>query len=148
MNSFEIHERKSLTEIMVIKTFSKLKELTNYREQELSNNLNVNYSNHIKSAETEQQNIIRTLQEEIEGYQNFQVILKTEMTLVDKIRKIQALPRSKLAFNQFDGVAETQLRISINPEVSQKLISSTMRICLENPNEHRIRRTHITRALK
>mmetsp|Transcript_3101 Transcript_3101/g.2812 ORF Transcript_3101/g.2812 Transcript_3101/m.2812 type:complete len:306 (+) Transcript_3101:289-1206(+) len=141
-------ERKALSDISLISVFSKIKEILNNREQDLSQEIDNLYENHIKIAEIEQLKINQILESETKSYEKFENIMKSNKPAVHKIRLIQAIKRNNLMFKDFDNEAETQFSFAIPDEGLKKLISSSTRVRLDNPLEDKIRRTTITRALK
>lgn len=143
-----IHERKALSEVSLISSFSKMKEIINIREQELLEALEDAYKTNITDAEEENARLSSILKLEMENYQNIQNVLKSQCSIITKIRSIQQVQRQSLNFKKFDFIEETEIKPSLQDENLKRLIVTNIHVSLENPQEVRIRRTNITRALK
>ncbi|CAG9327770.1 unnamed protein product [Blepharisma stoltei] len=143
-----MQEKKATSEVCLIATFSKIKELLHEREEEMVNELEECQRNYIEKVEQELSELTQTLDVENENYRYFTEIYKKEDSLINKIRKIQAGRRNNLSFKEFDSLNCSTLSVSIKEEVLKNLINFSTRVSLVNPMEVSIRRTNITRALK
>ncbi|CAG9312619.1 unnamed protein product [Blepharisma stoltei] len=143
-----LYERKALSEVSLISSFSKFKEILNNREQELIDVLDEAYQSTIEEAKIESCHLDKILQKETESYQAFQGILSSNDSIVNKIRAIQKIPAQNLNFKKFDYIEGVDIKVSVHEENLKKVISSNIEVCWENPQEVKVRRTTITRALK
>mmetsp|Transcript_31374 Transcript_31374/g.31050 ORF Transcript_31374/g.31050 Transcript_31374/m.31050 type:complete len:144 (-) Transcript_31374:455-886(-) len=143
-----MHERKALSEVSLISSFSKLKEILYAREQELIENLDEAYQSNIEEITIENCHLEKILQKETESYENVQAVLNSTDSIVDKIRKIQRISAQNLSFKKFDYIEGIDIKTSIQEENLKKLFSGNIKVSLENPQEVSVRRTNITRALK
>ncbi|CAG9332085.1 unnamed protein product [Blepharisma stoltei] len=143
-----MHERKALSEVSLISSFSKLKEILYAREQELIENLDEAYQSNIEEISIENCHLEKILQKETESYGNVQAILNSTDSIVEKIRKVQRISAQSLSFKKFDYIEGIDIKTSIQEENLKKLFSGNIKVSLENPQEVSVRRTNITRALK
>mmetsp|Transcript_17480 Transcript_17480/g.17408 ORF Transcript_17480/g.17408 Transcript_17480/m.17408 type:complete len:210 (+) Transcript_17480:145-774(+) len=143
-----MQEKKATSEVCLISTFSKIKELLQEREEEIVNELEESQSTYIHKVEQELVDITKRLEIENESYKNFQMIYQRDDSLINKIRKIQAGRRDSLRFGEFDSLNCSTLNVSIQEELLRNLINFSTKVSLVNPLEVSVRRTNITRALK
>lgn len=143
-----MQEKKATSEVCLITTFSKLKELLQEREEEIIEELEKCQGNYIQKVEQELKDISKILEVENKNYDKYKEINSKEDSMINKIRKIQASRRNNLSFKEFDSLNCSQLNVSIQEDLLKNLINFSTKVSLVNPLEVSIRRTNITRALK
>mmetsp|Transcript_31375 Transcript_31375/g.31053 ORF Transcript_31375/g.31053 Transcript_31375/m.31053 type:complete len:150 (-) Transcript_31375:485-934(-) len=124
-----LHERKALSEVSLISSFSKFKEILNNREQELIDILDEAYQSTIEEANIENHHLDKILQKETENYQAFQGIMSSNDSIVNKIRAIQRIPAQNLNFKKFDYIEGVDIRMSVYEENLKKVISNNIEVC-------------------
>jgi hypothetical protein len=145
----QFQEMKANTEITLITSFNQIKIDLYEREQELLQELDLQHEMYKKITSKQLQEMDILLSQENENFQKFLEICEGAVEdNVNTIRKAQALPKPQLSFKVFDALVNTQIQASVEEAILSRLISFTTKVVLENPNEIKIRRTSITRALK
>lgn len=142
------HESKAMSDESLITSFTRMKELLFKREEELLGNLDELYKIYVDKATQEHREISEKYEQECQNYEKITSVLETSASVITKTREIQNATRAHFNFKELEAFNVSKLVVSIQEENLDKLIKSCITVCLGNPSEVMIRRTHITRALK
>jgi hypothetical protein len=142
------HESKVLSDISLITSFTKMKEILMSREDEMLANLDEIYQIYIEKANKEYQDITDMYDQVSNNYESVVKILGNQNNVVEKVREVQNSTKNHLNVLDFENYNFSKLTVSIPEENIDKVIKSSINVSLGNPAERSIRRTHITRALK
>ena len=142
------HESKVLSDISLITSFSKMKEILIDRENEMLTSLDEIYQIYITKAIKEYNEISDIYEKVSNNYQSVVKILENQTDLVAKVRELQNGNKNHLSPQEFENFNSSKLTVCIPVENIDKVIKSSINVSLGNPSERMIRRTHITRALK
>ena len=142
------HESKVLSDISLITSFSKMKEILIDRENEMLASLDEIYQIYISKATKEFTEISDVHGQVSNNYQSVVKILEGQADVVAKVRQLQNSNKHHLSLQEFENFNSSKLTVCIPVENIDKVIKSSIRVSLGNPSERMIRRTHITRALK
>ncbi|OMJ74085.1 hypothetical protein SteCoe_27068 [Stentor coeruleus] len=142
------HESKALSDESLITSFTRMKELMHRREEELLSSLDELYNIYVNKATQEYKEISDRYEQECQNYDKIQAVLKNSSSIVTKTRELQNASKTHMNFKELEAYNISKLIVSIPEDNIDKLIKSCIKVCLGNPAEVMIRRTHITRALK
>lgn len=142
------HESKVLSDISLITSFTKMKEILMSREEEMLSNLDEIYGLYIEKANREHEEISKMYEKVSHNYEGISKVLNNNSEIINKVREVQNYSKHHLNSKDFDSFNVSKLMVSIPEENIEKVLKSSINVTLGNPSERMIRRTHITRALK
>jgi hypothetical protein len=142
------HESKVLSDISLISSFTRMKEILYNREEEMLSNLDEIYQVYINKANKEYEEISNMYEKVSKNYEGISKVLNTPSDIIMKVREVQNYSKHHLNLKDFESFSVSKLMVSIPEENIEKVLKSSINVTLGNPSERMVRRTHITRALK
>lgn len=143
-----MHSRKANSDENLIRKFNLIKRILVEREAELLGELDQLYTTQKKKCEEELDELTKSQALMEKSHQDFLRIYEDNTPLIKKTQQLKKLEKVNLDFGAFDSLKDAQLRSNIEDSQLSRSIHYNFKVIRVDPNERRIRRTPITRALK
>jgi hypothetical protein len=143
-----MHSRKANSDEHLIRKFNLIKRILVEREADLLGELEGLYTTQKSKCEAELETLTKSHASMEKSYQAFREIYEDNAPLIMKTQRLKQLEKLNVDYGLFDALKDAQLRSNIEDSQLSRSIHYNFKVIRVDPNERRIRRTPITRALK